>query len=113
MTVSRASDDKPAGTVAGHSQHLPKVLGIMLKDDLGHTVLGMQDERGINRDVGRWCRRPFKAPFELSAHHCVMLVSGACPADAHWLNHPTPDIPRTSDGKPAAAALDFAHADQT
>ena len=34
----------------------------------------------------------------------VSLVPGACPADAQWLNHPTPDIPRTSDGKPNFAA---------
>src|SRR6188508_3874268 len=34
----------------------------------------------------------------------VSLVPGACPADAQWLNHPTPDIPRTSDGKPNLAA---------
>ena len=28
----------------------------------------------------------------------------ALPADAQWLNHPTPNIPRTSDGKPDLAA---------
>src|SRR5262245_4911695 len=36
----------------------------------------------------------------------IVLSSAAValPADAQWLNHPTPNIPRTADGKPNLAA---------
>ena len=34
----------------------------------------------------------------------AMLVVGAVPAAAQWLNYPTPDLPRTADGKPNLAA---------
>ena len=34
----------------------------------------------------------------------VSLAAVALPANAQWLNHPTPNIPRTSDGKPNLAA---------
>jgi hypothetical protein len=33
----------------------------------------------------------------------IVLISGA-PAAAQWLNYPTPDLPRTADGKPNLAA---------
>ena len=31
---------------------------------------------------------------------CVLLAVSAAPAAAQWINHPTPGIPRTKDGKP-------------
>lgn len=34
----------------------------------------------------------------------VTLVISAAPAAAQWLNYPTPDLPRTADGKPNLAA---------
>jgi len=34
----------------------------------------------------------------------VSLAAVSLPANAQWLNHPTPNIPRTSDGKPNLAA---------
>ena len=34
----------------------------------------------------------------------ISSAAAAVPADAQWLNHPTPNIPRTSDGKPNLAA---------
>lgn len=34
----------------------------------------------------------------------VMFVLAASPAGAQWLNYPTPDLPRTADGKPDLAA---------
>jgi hypothetical protein len=34
----------------------------------------------------------------------VMVALAAAPAAAQWLNHPTPGIPRTKDGKPNLAA---------
>jgi hypothetical protein len=34
----------------------------------------------------------------------VSFAAVAVPANAQWLNHPTPNIPRTSDGKPNLAA---------
>lgn len=34
----------------------------------------------------------------------VMMVITAAPAAAQWLNYPTPDLPRTADGKPNLAA---------
>src|SRR4029450_3922568 len=34
----------------------------------------------------------------------VMSAAAALPANAQWLNHPTPNIPRTADGKPNLAA---------
>jgi hypothetical protein len=34
----------------------------------------------------------------------VMSLAAALPAHAQWLNHPTPNIPRTSTGKPDLAA---------
>ena len=35
----------------------------------------------------------------------VMSLAAALPARAQWLSHPTPGIPRTSNGKPNLAAL--------
>ena len=42
----------------------------------------------------------------LSGSICVAatLVLGAAITDAQWLNHPTPGIPRTADGKPNLSA---------
>ena len=34
----------------------------------------------------------------------VVTLAVALPANAQWLNHPTPNIPRTSNGKPNLAA---------
>jgi hypothetical protein len=34
----------------------------------------------------------------------VSFAAVVLPANAQWLNHPTPNIPRTSDGKPDLAA---------
>ena len=34
----------------------------------------------------------------------MSMAAVALPANAQWLNHPTPNIPRTSDGKPNLAA---------
>ena len=34
----------------------------------------------------------------------VLLVAVAIPANAQWLTHPTPNLPRTADGKPNLAA---------
>ena len=34
----------------------------------------------------------------------VSSAAVALPANGQWLNHPTPNIPRTSDGKPNLAA---------
>ena len=34
----------------------------------------------------------------------VMFLATAAPAAAQWLNYPTPDLPRTADGKPNLAA---------
>jgi hypothetical protein len=34
----------------------------------------------------------------------MSMAAVALPAHAQWLNHPTPNIPRTSDGKPNLAA---------
>src|SRR5206468_3764240 len=34
----------------------------------------------------------------------IMSSATALPANAQWLNHPTPNIPRLSDGKPNLAA---------
>ena len=34
----------------------------------------------------------------------LVLIGGAIPAEAQWLDRPTPNIPRTSDGKPNLAA---------
>jgi hypothetical protein len=34
----------------------------------------------------------------------LLLTAIGLPADAQWLNHPTPNIPRTSSGKPNLAA---------
>ena len=34
----------------------------------------------------------------------VLLAAVAIPANAQWLKHPTPNIPRTADGKPNLAA---------
>jgi hypothetical protein len=31
---------------------------------------------------------------------CVLLAVSVAPAAAQWINHPTPGIPRTKDGKP-------------
>lgn len=35
---------------------------------------------------------------------CLAVVIGTVSVSAQWLNHPTPGIPRTSDGKPNLAA---------
>jgi hypothetical protein len=34
----------------------------------------------------------------------VLSLGSAAPSAAQWLNHPTPDLPRTADGKPNLAA---------
>ena len=34
----------------------------------------------------------------------VVSFAAPLPANAQWLNHPTPNIPRTFDGKPNLAA---------
>jgi hypothetical protein len=34
----------------------------------------------------------------------ILLSALSAPAPAQWLNHPTPGIPRTADGKPDLAA---------
>jgi len=34
----------------------------------------------------------------------IVLLSFVLPANAQWLNHPTPNIPRTPNGKPNLAA---------
>ena len=34
----------------------------------------------------------------------LVLIGGAIPAEAQWLDRPTAGIPRTSDGKPNLAA---------
>jgi hypothetical protein len=59
---------------AARSQRLPEILVLMLKDNLGYTVLEIQDERGIDLDIDRWCRGLLKTPYDLSAHHYVMVV---------------------------------------
>src|SRR5438876_11349958 len=43
-----------------------------------------------------------KGPLTLTL--AVSFAAVVLPANAQWLNHPTPDIPRTSDGKPDLAA---------
>ena len=35
---------------------------------------------------------------------CILLVAGVICAQGQWLNHPTPGIPRTKDGKPDLSA---------
>ena len=40
----------------------------------------------------------------LTAAFLVSLAAVALPAQAQWLNHPTPNIPRTPDGKPDLTA---------
>ena len=40
----------------------------------------------------------------LLAVGCALLAGCAAPAAAQWINHPTPGIPRTKDGKPDLAA---------
>src|SRR5215813_10968818 len=41
---------------------------------------------------------------ELTLAIALSFAAVALPANAQWLNHPTPNIPRTSDGKPNLAA---------
>jgi hypothetical protein len=40
----------------------------------------------------------------LTGFMAVFVVAVALSADAQWLNHPTPNIPRTADGKPDLTA---------
>jgi hypothetical protein len=55
-------------------------------------------------------RRPNSVALEVSMKGAltlavvVSLAAVALPAEAQWLNHPTPNVPRTSDGKPNLAA---------
>lgn len=46
----------------------------MLEDNLGLTIIDIQDERGVDLDVYRLRRRFIKAPSELSSHQHVMIV---------------------------------------
>ena len=43
----------------------------------------------------------------------AVLALGVAPAAAQWINHPTPGIPRTKDGKPNLAAPAPRTADRT
>jgi hypothetical protein len=40
---------------------------LMLKDDPGHTIVEIEEERGNDVDLDRWRRRLLEAPDELSA----------------------------------------------
>src|SRR5258705_5183830 len=59
---------------AARSQYLLEIFTLMLKDNLGLTIINIQDERRVDLDVYRLRRRFLKAPYELSTHQQIMIV---------------------------------------
>ena len=78
----------------------------------------MEDERRARTEVSEEVKRHAQTqlshrcpvhPLELSMRgimHVVVALSlfPVVTADAQWLNQPTPNIPRTADGKPDLAS---------
>src|SRR5262245_31384296 len=73
MFGARSTESSLRRQHAARSQCLPEILVLMLKDNLEYTIPDVHDERGIDRDIDRWCRF-LKAPYEPGAHHCVIFV---------------------------------------